>query len=173
MKKILLLTAIVSYCSCYGQRSFNHVVFGEGGGAAVMGSINYDMRFSKKSPDGLGIRAGFGLVLGSEKIYFGSEYAYDNTNAQPVALAGLNYLSAHKNSPHAFELGLSMMYASEKTFFLEWGNAEVKDRWIPSAAIGYRRQPIKSGFLWRADFTPFLLDGTIYPWLGLSIGWKL
>ncbi len=42
---------------------------------------------------------------------------------------------------------------------------------IPVLRLGYRYQPRKGGFLFRAGFTPLLYGMDIFPWGGISLGY--
>jgi hypothetical protein len=172
MKIILLFISSLSFICSSAQRSYSHTFFAEGGGATAVLSANYDFRFNNESHRGWGMRIGLGWTEGYHKIYFGSEYAYDVYGSKFVPVVGVNYLSASRNSPNAFEAGANLAYAPENSIYMSWGNGQVKERLLFSGVIGYRRQPLTKGFLWRADFTPMYLDGSILPVFGVSVGYK-
>jgi len=182
MKHILLkILIILFFCfnTSISKAQFakeKKVVYGEGGGAALVGSINYDSRFSNKSNLGFGFRIGIGGVPGqklsdvSNRIYIEDPWKI----SIPIAI---NYLFGNEASAHTFELGVQSVYIPKNTVVNHWGgikpeNEKNKNRIIPSLYAGYRRQPVKKGFVWRFGLSPFKLDNKIFMWFGASIGWK-
>jgi len=130
-------------------------IFVEGLGIGIFYSLNYDTRFAKRPKnDGFGFRAGFSYL----EVLF-------------VPLQ-INYLIGYK---HYLEIGSGITFASKNLDIGRgaYGGANI----TPSASIGYRFQPAKSGFMFRVNadaFLPFALNNDgIMPWLGVSVGYRL
>lgn len=126
----------------------------EFGGAGILYSLNYDTRFLKKE-NGLGGRIGIGIISVDETTF----------SAIPV---GLNYLFGYDGK--YFEVGTGVSFLSYKE------NSDV-DLFNGSATtgylqIGYRSQPNKPGFTWRANFSPFFGNKYFVPSGGVSIGYR-
>lgn len=129
-------------------------VFVELGGPGVA-SINYDMRFQNKE-NGLGFRVGIG------------GFSIDGSSSLFVPL-GLNYLIS-KDDKNYFELGAGVTFVST--------NASPSDGVdfnsnFGHLYFGYRRQPKKGGFLFRAGIVPIFGKGFFLPfYAGVSCGYK-
>lgn len=154
MKKVTLLAIIIfSAASLFAQTAAKSIYFELGGPGFA--SFNYDTRFSKKE-DGLGARIGFGgFKVGGEGLLF-----------VPV---GLNYLLG-KDNKNYFEIGtgITLMSASEEIF-----DNGTKSSSFGYLQFGYRYQPAKGGFLFRANITPIFGKGFFIPyWAGVSFGYK-
>jgi hypothetical protein len=185
MKRISIIT-LVAFSSLCSQAQFvknNHVVYAEAGGAIFAGSVNYDIRFNPKSHFGWGARVGLGIVP-LDKIYYiqptGDYVSYWESGMPIIKIAvpvGVNYLFGKDKSPHTFEAGLNAVYipkdASVTTWNITYKQAYQKSGQLsPSLFLGYRRQPLKSGFLWRAGYSPFIINGAYFQWASVAVGWK-
>jgi hypothetical protein len=157
MKKIYVLVVAVSLLSVdmWAQTAAKSI-FAEIGGPGVA-SLNFDTRFNKKE-DGLGMRAGFGgfSVDGSGVIFL------------PV---GLNYLIG-KDGKNYFEVGAGI------TPIITTGDASIEgdgpfETTFGHLNIGYRLQPPKSGFTFRASINPVFGKKFFWPYYaGVSFGYK-
>ncbi len=130
-------------------------VFGEVGGPGLL-SINYDQRF--KGQRGLGIRLGIGLA--------GIIPSKGGVLAFPI---GLNYLQGSKGNYLEYGAGISPITLNDGT--------PIISNYISSSIgflnIGYRYQPIKNGFTFRAFACPIFTNTSFYPWYGgISMGYK-
>ena len=130
-------------------------VYFELGGASIA-SFNYDMRFTKNK-NGIGGRVGFGGV----KI--------DNEGAIFIPI-GLNYLFGNDGKNY-FELGAGVTYLKstngEDTFV---GDVNTS---FGHFSFGYRYQPSKNGFLFKAAITPIFAKGLFFPYYaGVAFGYK-
>lgn len=154
MKKLLLALMVLFITSNLLAQTAAKSVYFELGGPGLA-SFNYDTRFSKKE-DGIGARVGFGgLKIDNDGILF-----------IPV---GLNYLLS-KDKKNYFELGsgISFMSASEEIF-----DNDTKSSSFGYLQFGYRYQPEKGGFLFRASITPVFGKGFFFPYYaGISFGYK-
>lgn len=158
MKKLLLTALLVSATSLalQAQKAAKSIYFELGGPG--LASVNYDMRFNKKE-DGLGFRVGVG----------GFTLNDDFDDATVIFLpAGLNYLLG-KDGKNYFEVGggITLVSASDNadngTFTGTFGHLN----------FGYRLQPAKGGFLFRAGIVPiFSSEGFIPYYAGISFGYK-
>lgn len=158
MKKTTLsvLLIVFSHCLLSAQDTISvntsgfkhHSIYLELGGSSGIYSANYDYSFS--------ISEGTKLALGAGLGYY-SIYSYHDGPA-PVE-TNMFFFTPEANllfgkKSHHFETGASL-------FLFQ----------IPALRIGYRYQPRKGGFLFRAGFTPILFGMDIIPWGGLSFGY--
>jgi hypothetical protein len=154
-QKIISLFIISLYLAIPQANSQNarNSIYAEFGGNGAFYSLNYEMRFNNQN-DGLGGRAGFGfLPTGTGSIL-----------SMPLMV---NYLKG-KNSNY-LELGLGVTYLSVDDLlgFLE---TDVST-WLSTATIGYRRQALDGGFLFKVGVTPFYNEGGVHFWSGLGVGY--
>jgi hypothetical protein len=140
-----------------GPRVANNTFFVELGGNAVAYSLNYERFFTPK----IGIRIG-GMYLQAD----------DDAGTQvgvglfPVMAT---YLLGAGNSH--FETGAGIGFAtagvSDSDIGGDWGDSAV----YGTATFGYRYQKPEGGVMFRAGFTPVFADGTLLPWVGVSVGY--
>jgi hypothetical protein len=142
----------------FGQKAAKAVYF-ELGGPGIA-SFNYDTRFSKKE-DGFGGRIGFG----------GWSFDGDGTLLVPM---GLNYIIG-KDNKHYFELGAGATIVKN---FYKNGNPGYEDdgtfdNTFGHLNFGYRLQPAKGGFFFRAAINPIIGKGVFFPYYaGIGLGYK-
>lgn len=156
MKKIrFLVFALLFFCIPGFSQSAAKSVFAEVGGPGIA-SLNFDTRFSKKE-DGLGMRVGFGgfSIEGTGVVFL------------PV---GLNYLLG-KDGKNYFELGAGV------TPIIGTGEASTDNGPFETTFghlnLGYRLQPAKAGFTFRASINPVFGKGFFWPYYGgVSFGYK-
>lgn len=128
-------------------------VFGEIGGPGLF-SINYDQRF--RGENGLGYRIGAG----------GIGFLSAGVFAFPV---GLNHISG--KDAHKLELGAgaSLLTIADGEDIFDETNTTV----FGYLNIGYRYQPVNSGFTARFFVSPLITGGGIIPFYGgVSVGFK-
>jgi len=135
----------------HDHTSPQQALFVELGGQGLFLTINYDTRFSR-SNKGLGGRIGIG--------YF-PFFDFDTTTI-PV---GLNYLTG-KNGKY-FETGVGATYIKTISLF---GSDDVSGI-AGTVTFGFRLQPEKGGFNFRAAVTPFYGPGGFLPYGGISLGY--
>lgn len=128
-------------------------IYFEAGGPGILYSVNYDGRFSKKE-NGLGGRIGIGIVSVDQSTF----------SSIPV---GVNYLFGTEGK--YFEAGLGMSFLSYKDNAVDLLDGSTTSGYLQ---LGYRSQPKKSGFTWRANFSPFFGFGYFVPFGGVSIGYR-
>ena len=156
MKKIILIVIIsfVSTSFVHAQRNANVTYFEIGGPG--LASINYDTRFTK-SNKGFGGRIGIG-GLGADGI---------TVITIPV---GINYL-ASGDDKHFFELGINQTFLSANSNIFSSNNNTTTS--FTTLNFGYRSQPIKEGFMFKAAVNPIIANGNFFPfYFGLGFGYK-
>jgi hypothetical protein len=131
-------------------------VYAELFGKGLFFTVNYDRRFSKRV-DGLGFSVGMGYLKVDDIGIF----------SLPV---GLNYLLG-KNGKY-FEFGAGASYLSAK--ISDINNAtEHGSTVIGTMTLGYRSQPIKGGFMFRAGFNPLIFRDQFLPYYPyVSLGYS-
>jgi len=125
-------------------------------GKGLLFTANYDRRFSKRL-DGLGFSIGAGYIKIDDVSLF----------SLPV---GLNYLLG-KNGKY-FELGAGASYFSAR--ITDIGDAtDHGSTVVGTMTIGYRSQPVHSGFMFRAGVNPIFFKNTFIPyWPYVSFGYS-
>lgn len=134
-------------------------VFFEILGTGLTYSFNYDTRFQNR-PDGLGARIGL------------SYYAIDGEKLFTLPV-GLNYLLG-KNG-HYFEMGAGATFISvtEEDGEIFFVDSDSNTTITGNLVFGYRKQPVDSGFLFRAGFAPLITSGNFIPyWPYVSFGYS-
>ncbi len=136
----------------------------EFGGAALFISANYDTRLSQQR-DGLGARIGVGAAP-----------AYNGYPSYFTVPLQLNYLWGKKSN--FLELGLGgvlLSYSKTNTTKpIGFRGTPVGTTSIQGiSTIGYRYQPVKSGFSFRATLNPLFNSNAFVPfdYAGLSFGY--
>ena len=153
MKKVFLFLAILLAVNSVQSQTAAKSIYAELGGPSLAG-INFDMRFNKKE-DGLGGRVGIG----------GFQIDGDGATFIPI---GLNYLIG-KDQKNYFEVGAGATFVnvSNNSVDGEFGST------FGHISLGYRYQPAKGGFLFRAAITPVFGKGFFIPYYaGISFGYK-
>lgn len=154
-KTILFLSAFFLFHSLtYAQAAKS--VYVELGGPGLA-SFNYDMRFTNRE-DGIGGRIG----IGGFKI--------DNVTAVFIP-ASVTYLIG-KNNRDYFELGAGATYVNVNDSYGN-SNDDPFRRTFGHLIFGYRLQPAKEGFLFRASIVPIFGKGFFVPYYaGVAFGYK-
>jgi hypothetical protein len=157
MKKnsVLALALVVLSTGTWAQTGAKSV-YAELGGPGIV-SLNYDMRFTKKQ-GGLGMRVGGG----------GFYVDGDGLFLLPV---GINYLFGNEGNKHFFELGATLTPLIVSESF--GGGDGLFSSTFGTLTLGYRMQPAKSGFTFRASLNPVIDRNTFWPlYGGVSFGYK-
>ena len=145
--------------------SARNAIYFELGGNAILYSLNYDRRFTN-------------TWTGRAGLMFVSVEATDPESGDRVDVTlGIVPLMANAllgRGTHRLELGIGPLFAV--------GGGEIEDAEVGdveefsgaglagvTSTIGYRRQPLGGGFVFRAGLTPFYSDG-LQIWAGLSVG---
>lgn len=152
MKKILFLFLL---CGSFHfvQAQSAKAVFAEAGGPGLA-SINFDTRFSGKEA-GIGGRIGMGgfMIEGEGAIFI------------PLTL---NYIIG-KDSANYFEIGAGATFVPSSSATEEGPFKSTSGH----LNFGYRYQPAKGGFFFRATINPVFGKNFFWPYYGgVSIGYK-
>jgi hypothetical protein len=158
MKKLLLSLLIAFTLNCsmqvYAQTAAK-ALYAELGGPGLA-SINYDMRF-KKEEAGLGFRVGVG------------GYSLQGTSLFTLPV-GINYLIG-KDQKNYFEIGAGFTYVNYKDNYFTSGDNFSSS--FGNLTLGYRIQPAKGGFFFKAEITPVFGSGFFTPlYGGVAFGYK-
>ena len=152
-----------------GQRP--HSFYAEAGGPGLYYSLNYDTRF-KQTRNGWGIRAGVGYTAVDDHRLF----------ALPVQLS--YFLGKNGNY---FEMGAGATFLNTRDRHIYYDYDEMGEWAMPAERIeiesdsqvmgtltmGYRRQPVDGGFLFRVGFSPILRGNEFIPYLPyISFGYS-
>ncbi len=156
MKKILLLSiALITILNFAKAQSKSNVVYFEVLGPGIA-SFNYDSRFSKNSK-GWGYRVGIGG--------FGDRY--ENIITVPL---GVNFITSGDNR-NFFEVGINHTFVKADEPIFDFG--DVSSISFSTLNFGYRKQPVKNGFVFRAAINPIIVDGSFNPfYFGIAFGYK-
>jgi hypothetical protein len=147
------------------QEGRAHSVYLEAFGAGAAYSANYDVRFAEKQ-NGFGLRAGIGYHAVS-----GSSFL-----SLPVLV---NYISGRGR--HFFEVGLGGSFISFKDKYYDPNFYPTDDiflfdhgsRFWGMMNVGYRRQPLERGVIFRVGISPVFGHGSFIPyWPYVSLGYK-
>ncbi|HEX6914263.1 MAG TPA: hypothetical protein VF145_03430 [Chitinophagaceae bacterium] len=152
MKRISFLVACTLILSVTANSQAAKSIYAELGGPGFA-SLNFDTRFTK-SESGIGGRIGIGGF---------------NVDGESVLMIpiGINYLLG-KDEKNYFEIGGGATIVSTKLM-----DDEPYTGSFGHLNIGYRLQPKKGGFTFRAAITPIFGSGYFWPyWGGVSFGYK-
>lgn len=155
MKKAIVLFMLVLFISGITYSQSAKSVYFELGGPGLA-SFNFDTRFTGKN-DGIGGRIGVG------------GFSIDDVGAIYVPI-GLNYLIG-KDTKHFFEVGAGVTYVDFND------NDDYSDGIFETTfgylSFGYRMQPIRNGFTFRASIVPIFNRHGFLPYYGgVSFGYK-
>lgn len=144
-----------------------HNIYLEAAGPGGIYSLNYDVRFQNSS-EGLGVRVG------------ASYFAIDGESLFTAPFI-LNYLIGKKGNYLELGLGATVAYHHEKMDYycscidtnevaklFEDEGFQI----IGTIVIGYRRQPVDGGLMFRVGFSPLFNKETIAPYPYLSLGYS-
>ena len=141
-------------------------IYLEAGGPGSFYSLNYDTRFKKKQ-NGLGARIGITYIL------------VDNENSIAIPFA-LNYLFGKQK--HYFELGAGATYFydfktdysllfNEEPPYISAKLSKFGSGVIGTFSAGYRYQPLKGGFTFRAGNSIIFKKDFLPLWPYVSVGY--
>ena len=145
-----------------------NAVFLELGGPGLFYSVNYERRL----PIPVVLRLGFSLFR------VGEGESGDGIGYFTVPLSASYLLSW---GSHHLELGLGLVWGYAWSALNKRKGAPLDDYWhmAGSLQLGYRYQPVGSGFVFRATFTPMYggrrfdaIGRYVQWWGGISAGWS-
>jgi len=152
MQKLIVLSILA--LSITNMAKSQAAMYFELGGPGIA-SFNLDTRFTGRN-DGIGGRIGVGgFSINDEGGIF-----------VPI---GLNYLIG-KETKHYFEVGAGFTYVNYSSDFDDDGIFQTS---FGHVSFGYRMQPRKNGFVFRAAIVPiFNKHGFLPYYAGVSFGYK-
>lgn len=179
MKSILAFIILsCSVLSSYAQ-DVSKAFYIEAGGIGLPYSFSFDTRFKKGTNEGIGGRIGFGgFAIDDEKML-----------TVPVQL---NWLLGKERSFFEMGIGATFVYYKGYEYFENYncdatgcygsGKRYSGDFILPisnensvmgTLNFGYRRQPVGSGFTWKAAITPIFNNNGFWPLFGgVAVGYK-
>ena len=157
MKKNIFIFISLLTCSLTinAQSPNSNAVFFEIGGPGLA-SFNYDTRFTKQAT-GWGGRIGIGG--------FG-----DRDESVITIPIGINFITSGDNR-NFFEVGINHTFVKADYPIFDFGDFNSIS--FSTLNFGYRKQPIKNGFVFRAAVNPIIADGAFNPfYFGIAFGYK-
>jgi hypothetical protein len=135
------------------EREAENALYVEALGAALFYSVNYERLFGDFS-----LRAGIGAFATNGSTWLGI----------PVMV---NFLGIGSKK-HIFEVGagVSIQYLNDSSGVLGFNSSPGTPQVLGVATLGYRLQPPKGGFMFRAGVAPLFGAGAFIPWPYLAIG---
>jgi len=162
---LILLIETPSFSQFEHKPFTNKSIYAEIGGPGIL-SLNFDARFNKNSSKGFGYNFGFGQFSASGFLSNSSVITF------PV---GVNYLYSN-NIKNNFEIGTGFTTITTNFQSNLFNNENEKLKFTNAFGyftIGYRRQPIDNGFIFRITLNPLFDFNSIYPtYGGNSFGYK-
>ncbi|MEO7924355.1 MAG: hypothetical protein ABIR30_11815 [Chitinophagaceae bacterium] len=167
---LFVLSHLISNSS-WSQEKFS--IYLDVGGASEFGSLNIEKRISDNPGSGLGVRGGVGVV-GTEIV----EPPRTRIKLNPSIPIGVNYIFGNGKRANNLEVGFQATYIFEMTVPEEWDpqyvyKSNIKNKILPSFFLGYRFRPFKKRGIIRIGYNPVILDGKIFSWGVLSVGWAI
>lgn len=175
MKKILLFS-VFFVTALYVAAQEKLSIYGDGGGASPVMSVNIDKRLTELN-QGIGFRAGLGLVPAQTRVLGQFPHWILRDKWKFTVPLAINYLIGDPNQSSFLELALQGTYIPKATVVDSWSSLAIEkerivNRFMPSAFIGYRRNPVVKGVVFRLGYNPIVLDEEIIHWVSASLGWK-
>lgn len=152
----------------FEKEAFHKNITIELAGSHILWGLNYDMRFERGRNDGFGFKVGVGgaqVNLESEDTSLGATYL-----SIPVEV---NYILGKRRSGLVTGLGLLTGHGKLKGQSpddnFNFGGTGILSAY---ANIGYRLQPLNSGFTFQVNVNPHLFrNGALLPYFGISLGY--
>ena len=178
MKKFLFLFACAFVAFSGFAQNFSKSIYVEAGGIGLPYSFSFDTRFHKGTNTGVGGRIGVGgfaiedekmltvplqlnWLLGKDKNFFEI-----GIGATFLHYEGYEYQDYTCNINGCFPSGKK--YAGD--FILPISSV---NSFMGTLDFGYRRQPVGSGFTWKAAITPVFNNNGFWPlFAGIGVGYK-
>lgn len=160
MIKKLTLSTLILLClfatSLAQETTKRQAIYAELGGAAFLGSVNYDFRF-KPGNDGLGARVGLGYI--PDAI---------------IAPLELNGLLGKNKIAFEYGAGISLAYFTQNHNI---GNQTFRDGdsklgFIYHGKVGIRLTPVDNGFFFNFNCTPLINTEETRLWFGTGLGYS-
>lgn len=157
IRAVLLSLLLLSAAQTFAQA--RNAAYVEVGGSAIVPSVNYERRVNERWHG----RVGFSFVSGE------SEADSDLTFVVPLTASWVS----HPSGDHHFEAGggLTLIAGDAQDFDVSWEDGDEISNLIVTGLLGYRYQKPRGGFQFRAVLTPVVVDGGVFPWGGVSLGY--
>lgn len=159
---LILLSTLLLASPCHGQKTTwpKNAVFIEVGGNGFIYSLNYSRVFDNFINVRIGVSAGE-IRLGGQSFF--------EVKAHAIALP-LTASILYGQGNNRLEFGLGAVRIRS---LIDITGARVVNnaRFIASGLVGFVHQPKERGVLFRASFTPMLIDNRLVPWFGVSVGY--
>lgn len=133
-------------------------------------SLNYDRLLHKN----FSLRTGIGVFGVGGTLSSGDDSASVRAGMVNIPLLA-NFLMGHRG--HHIEVGagatLAILYGSAEGRSGSWVGSRVTGsafEALGTASVGYRYMPPKTGFSFRAGFSPLFAPGLFAPWGYISVG---
>ena len=162
------------------DRDANNSFFVEGGGSGLLYSLNYERIVERD----FGLRVGFGYVGLSATASSGGTTSSASASIVTVPVM-FNYLGISSGN-HTLELGAgaTMVYVSGAGSSGPIAGSASGMVPLATAVIGYRRQPVDGGFMFRIGVEALVGKGLalsnpdpntvgVLPWAYLSLGFSM
>ena len=177
MMRILASFFLLLFCSLSVQGQDivdnprrNKAVFIELFGNGIGGTVNFDTRLAKGAQGGHGIRVGIGGYPNLRNV----DVLGNSNTASLISLPiSYNYLLGRRRSAFEAGAGVTPIFSKVRATRINGTTFEETDATVAGFAnIGYRYQPIHSGFVFRFTWTPALTNEGFFPsWFGISFGY--
>ncbi len=159
MKKFLTCAIGIFFAgSLQAQQLAKNTIYLEAGGAALLGSLNYERLIGLKENNYLDLRGGLLYIntfSGGQRIFW----------SIPV---GASYIIQGKRL--CFETGLTFAAVSDKYRPSHFPPDDYSIDYLTGFRVGIRRQPVRSGIFWNAavQATWYIIRDMNYPEYGMS-----
>lgn len=139
--------------------SYRKSIYVEFLGSSVLAGVSFDMRLNKGRNDGIGLRAGIGGISFSNQ---------DGSVGLVTLPIEFNHIVGQRHG--GFETGIGVLPVYGTISGMTPDNKYVSSEGVTVAGgyltLGYRYQPINSGFMFQIHWNPMMLRGS-----GFNIGW--
>ncbi len=168
---VLLSTSIFAQYDriAFEKPAFHKNITLELAGSHLLWGLNYDMRLQRGRNDGFGFKVGFG----GARISLENEEASLSASYISVPLE-FNHILGKRRSGLITGIGVLAGFGSVRGMSPD-DNFNLRGIGIagPYASVGYRLQPLDSGFTFQVNLNPFLSirSARVLPYAGISIGY--
>lgn len=150
----------------YAFNTYHKNIYAEGLGSSVIAGLHYDMRLNKGRMDGIGFRAGIGIVPLADVTFVTFPLEF-------------NHLLGKKRHSLVTGIGIIPLYGSIHKENVVTNDGEMisidKNGMAMGGAyltLGYRFQPLRNGLMFQIHWNPVLSGATLSPrWFGVAIGY--
>lgn len=183
MKNQILITAVLLLLSTsifsqyridnFKENSFHKNITIELGGSHILWGLNYDMRLQRGRNDGFGFKAGIGGArINVEVVEENDELTSVRAGYLTIPVE-INHILGKKRHGLVTGLGVLGAYGTIETVGFDT-DIDLSGLGVVGAyaSLGYRLQPIDSGFTFQINLNPHLLrGGAVLPHVGISLGY--